>query len=273
MNPPFPGKYKANGSPAEVMEDTSEPDDEAGIGADCPACDDVTGHDILKEQAKGSGTDYLVRCLTCSKVHTIQVRPPRAVEIPFMLSEGPTTELVNIDIDADERLSIGDFFEQAEAMWEINRIEDKENQSKKSLLASNISRVNATRADVLRVRLTLTKGGVSISSHVNVPRDTTFQGGTLYDFAGETWRIRAIHTGEGRTMKGTVAAQNIKRVYLHEVKREEKPRQPRTEKERRQAWKEGRLGYNPNPIKTDVKDKPEPKPSRRNTQRKKKKRT
>ena len=161
-----------------------------------------------------------------------------------------TTELVNIDIDADERLSIGDFFEQAEAMWEINRIEDKENQSKKSLLASNISRINATRADVLRVRLTLTKGGVSISSHVNVPRDTTFQGGTLYDFAGETWRIRAIHTGEGRTMKGTVAAQNIKRVYLHEVKREEKPRQPRTRR------KEGRHGKKADWVTTQTPSKP-----------------
>ena len=72
-------------------------------------------------------------------------------------------------------------------------------------------------------------------------------------FEGEEWRIRAIHTGAGRTMKGNVKAIDIKRIYLHEPIVEEILPVPKTERERRQAWKEGRLGYNPNPIKSNQK--------------------
>ena len=68
----------------------------------------------------------------------------------------------------------------------------------------------------------------------------------MIDYAEEVWRIRAIHTGTGRTLKGTVEAQDIKRIYLHEPPNLEHF-EPKTPRERRQAWKEGRLGYNPNP--------------------------
>ena len=47
-------------------------------------------------------------------------------------------------------------------------------------------------------------------------------------------------------MKGTIEAQDIKRMYLHEPPKQEHF-EPKTPRERRQAWKEGRLGYNPNP--------------------------
>ena len=58
---------------------------------------------------------------------------------------------------------------------------------------------------------------------------------------------RAIHTGAGRTMKGNVS-NRYQKEYIHEpiVK---KYCRCLKQKERRQAWKEGRLGYNPNPIK------------------------
>jgi hypothetical protein len=65
---------------------------------------------------------------------------------------------------------------------------------------------------------------------------------------GETWRIRAIHTGSGRTLRGTVHAPDIKRMYLHEPPKPEYFA-PRTPRERRQAWKEGKLGHNPDPIR------------------------
>ena len=67
------------------------------------------------------------------------------------------------------------------------------------------------------------------------------------DLNGETWRIRAIHTGQVRTLRGTVEAPDIKRMYLHEPPNPEHF-EPKTPRERRQAWKEGRLGFNPNPI-------------------------
>ena len=230
-------------------------DEDEGVGALCPDCDYVVSHEVLRERPAGEGSDFLLRCMECSKVHTLQLRPPRSMTIPFMLSQGPLTEVAHIEIDADELLRIGDHFEHNEATWEINRLEDLEGNSKKRLIAENCVRANALRSDLIRVRLTMTRGGFSSSGHVIVERDTIFKGGSLFEHEDEEWRIRAIHTGSGRTMHGKVVAQDIKRVYLHEKPPPEEFTAPRTERERRQAWKEGRLGSNPNPTLPDSKKK------------------
>ena len=67
--------------------------------ADCPSCGFVTSHDILRERKAGTGTDYLLKCAECGEVHKLQVREPKAVKIPFMLSEGAETRTAKICID------------------------------------------------------------------------------------------------------------------------------------------------------------------------------
>ena len=227
-------------------------DDDDGIGARCPDCNEIFGHEVLRERPAGEGSDFLLKCMECGKVHTLQLRPPKAVTIPFMLSEGPETNIANIELDADEFLVIGDQFVHGDATWEINRLEDEESNSRKRLLAERCTRANAMRSDMIRVRLTKTTGEYSESSHVVVERDTIFHGGKLFEHEGVEWRIRAIHTGAGRTLYGRVVAQDIKRVYLHEKAPPKEYQEPRNERERRQAWKEGRLGYNPNPIRPET---------------------
>ena len=55
---------------------------------DCPSCGEFCGHEVLKEKKAGEGTDYLLKCEECGHVHTVQIRPPRPIVIPFILSEG-----------------------------------------------------------------------------------------------------------------------------------------------------------------------------------------
>ena len=76
----------------------------------CPLCDELTGHEILKEKAKGTGMDYLLKCIDCSKVHTVHLRPPPVVVIPFILTEGPTSSTTRLEIDADEMIELEDVF-------------------------------------------------------------------------------------------------------------------------------------------------------------------
>jgi len=126
------------------------------------------------------------------------------------------------------------------------------------------------RTDMVRVKLTLTRGEESTADVIVVPQDTTFTGSHHMEHNGETWRIRAIHTGTGRTMRGTVEAPDIKRMYLHEPPNPEHFT-PRTPRERRQAWKEGRLGFNPNPErpKEHIKKGVNPNPPRNRSNKKK----
>ena len=235
-----------------MTEEEFADDDDGTIGSRCPDCNEIFGHEVLRERPAGEGSDFLLRCMECGKVHTLQLRPPKAVTISFMLSEGSDTNIANIEIDADEYLVLGDQFEHGDATWEINRLEDKESNSRKRIRAEHCLRANALRSDMIRVRLTKTTGEYSESSHVVVERDTIFHGGKLFVHEGVEWRIRAIHTGSGRTLYGRVVAQDIKRVYLHEKPQPQEYQEPRSERERRQAWKEGRLGYNPDPIRSEI---------------------
>ena len=38
----------------------------------CPTCEDVTGHQILRQKEIGRGMNYLLRCEECSTVHELQ---------------------------------------------------------------------------------------------------------------------------------------------------------------------------------------------------------
>lgn len=237
----------------------------------CPVCDDLTAHEILKERKVGSGADFKVRCETCQHVHTVEFRPPAPANIPFILSDGPRSERVTLVVDADEEFVVGDVFEEDEKLWRVHQIETKDERQPKQEVATNIARITALRTDMVRVKLTLTRGEDSTSEVLVVPQETTFTASHLMEYQGETWRIRAIHTGAGRTLRGTVNAPDIKRMYLHEPPKPEHFA-PRTPRERRQAWKEGRLGNNPNPIrpKEQVKKGVHPNASKK---RSKKKRT
>ena len=212
----------------------------------CSECKEYTEHEILKERKVGTGSDLLVKCKTCAAITTLQIREPRSVLVPFILTDGPSSIRVELEIDDDEKFVIGDVFEENKMLWSINQIIDQEGRKKKRIVAPEASVISALRTDMVRVKITATRGEQSDSSSMLVDYGTKFTADTKIDYQGEVWRIRAIHTGAGRTLRGTVEAQDIKRIYLHEPPNPQHF-EPKTPRERRQAWKEGRLGHNPNP--------------------------
>jgi len=240
---------ESGGEPMSEGEDVFDDEEEVMDNAThCPVCDDMTGHAILKERKVGDGADFKVRCDDCGHVHTVQFRPPPAVNLPFILSDGPHSERVVLVVDADEEFYVNDVFEEQEKLWTVNQIELKSGPRVPNAVAGDIASINALRTDMVRVKMTLTRGEDSFADVLIVPQETTFTASHLMEHEGETWRIRAIHTGAGRTLRGTVRAPDIKRMYLHEPPNPEHFA-PRTPRERRQAWKEGKLGFNPNPIR------------------------
>jgi len=234
----------------DVMEDDDVLEEEEEVlhnAMVCPACDEFEGHDILASKPKGKGHDHRVRCQGCSHVYTVHLRPPRAVTVPFMLTDGPRSEMISLELDADEILDLDDVFEDGGMLWRVTHLEDPAGHSVSSGQAEDLRRVVALREDLIRVRLTLTIGDRSRPDHMVCPPDTAFKAGTMIEHGGRTWILRAIHTGRARTLKGTVQANRIVRMYLHQPPAPE-PTRPMTGRERRQAWKEGRLGFNPNPV-------------------------
>ncbi len=226
----------------------------------CPTCSEPCPHEVLRERPVGAGLDLLVRCGVCTTVHTVELRPPREVRIPFMLSDGPSTTNAIIPMDADEPLALGDAFEHQDRIWTITRLEDPAEQTHSSALAEQVARGVALRSDLLRVKVTLTEGEHSTPTTIEADPMEVFHADSMIEVQGRPWRIRAIHTGRGRTLNGSIPAHRIVRMYLHAPKADPGPAPPMTGRERRQAWKEGRLGHNPNP---QPPTEPRSRPSRR----------
>ena len=104
----------------EITDDSEEFDDVEFVEnvTDCPGCKRPCGHQVLKEKKAGTGSNFLLKCDECDHIHTVQIREPRPVTIPFLLSEGADTVQTKIEIDEDEVIRIGDIFEHADASWE-----------------------------------------------------------------------------------------------------------------------------------------------------------
>ena len=189
--------------------------DDEGALSECPDCGEVTGHSIIKRTPKGKGEDVLARCDSCSLVHIIIIRPPKPVMVNTTLSDGKDSFGLEIEVDEDEDISVGDMFEHQEITWMVTRLDNSDSRSEQIPSASKIFSMWATRSDKTVVGITMTSGEFSESGKLECEPDRLFSCGSIINFADSRWRIRAIHTGKGRTLTGSRVANEIRRIYLH----------------------------------------------------------
>lgn len=183
--------------------------------AECGSCAEFTEHEVLRRQDKGAGEDLLVKCRDCGDVQTLHLRPGKAVEITTILSDGAESHTDKVEADGDEMISVGEVFEHSEILYRITRLDDSKSRPKKSITASEIQTMWAVRCDRAIVRLTMTDGEDSFSKTIECTPDEIFSCGSIMEIDGVRWRIRALHTGRGRTLRGKRAAIDIRRIYLH----------------------------------------------------------
>ncbi len=183
--------------------------------ASCPNCSRSTEHEVLRRTSRGSGDDVLAKCVECGEVHTIVLRPPKAVQVNATLSDGKESASRSIEVDEDEIITIGDVFERDGTLWEVTRIDGGSSRPYDSLGASDIRAMWAVRRDRAVVKLTLTDGEDSVASSIECEPERVFTCGSILEVDGRRWRIRALHTGKGRTLSGSRTAGDLRRMYLH----------------------------------------------------------
>jgi uncharacterized Zn finger protein len=164
---------------------------------------------------KGNGEDLLVRCIECSNVQNLQLRPPKSVSVKTTLSDRMDSRLALVEADEDELISRDDYFAHEEQTYKITRIEDSTSKESRKLEASKISAMWAVRVDRTIVPITMTEGERSVASSIECDPERVFSCGTIMKMDGRRWRIRALHTGKGRTLNGKRLANEIRRIYLH----------------------------------------------------------
>ena len=203
-------------------------DEEAVDVSQCSNCEDFTEHNVLRRVRKGDGEDLLIQCLECNEVQTLHLRPGKPIKITSILSDGAESQTQTVESDDDELISVDDVFDHSGILYRVTRIDDSDTRSQRSMVASDISTLWAVRCDKCIVRLTMTDGEESSSTSIECSPDKIFSCGSIMEIEGVRWRIRALHTGKGRTLRGKRAAIDLRRIYLHPpYTREEDRRQNR----------------------------------------------
>ena len=191
-------------------------DDEETVDvSECSNCEDFTEHRILRRVNKGEGEDLLIQCVDCNEVQTLHLRPGKATKITSILSDGAESQTQSIESDDDELISVGDVFDHDGILYRVTRIDDSDTRSKQTMVAKEISTLWAVRCDKCNVRLTMTDGEESSSKTIECSPDEVFSCGSIMEIEGVRWRIRALHTGKGRTLRGKRPAIDLRRIYLH----------------------------------------------------------
>ena len=201
-------------------------DEEAIDVSQCPNCEDFTEHNVLRRVNKGEGEDLLIQCLECNEVQTLHLRPGKPIKITSILSDGAESQTQTVESDDDELISVDDVFDHDGILYRVTRIDDSDTRSQRSMVASDISTLWAVRCDKCIVRLTMTDGEESSSSSIECSPDKIFSCGSIMEIEGVRWRIRALHTGKGRTLRGKRAAIDLRRIYLHPPYNRDEDRRP-----------------------------------------------
>ena len=201
-------------------------EEEAVDVSQCSNCEDFTEHNILRRVRKGDGEDLLIQCLECNEVQTLHLRPGKPIKITSILSDGAESQTQSVESDDDELISVDDVFDHSGILYRVTRIDDSDTRSQRSMVASDISTLWAVRCDKCIVRLTMTDGEESSSTSIECSPDKVFSCGSIMEIEGVRWRIRALHTGKGRTLRGKRAAIDLRRIYLHPPHNRDEDRRP-----------------------------------------------
>ena len=201
-------------------------EEEAVDVSQCSNCEDFTEHNVLRRVRKGDGEDLLIQCLECNEVQTLHLRPGKPIKITSILSDGAESQTQSVESDDDELISVDDVFDHSGILYRVTRIDDLDTRSQRSMVASDISTLWAVRCDKCIVRLTMTDGEESSSTSIECSPDKVFSCGSIMEIEGVRWRIRALHTGKGRTLRGKRAAIDLRRIYLHPPYNRDEDRRP-----------------------------------------------
>ena len=207
------------------MNDSLDDEEEIDV-SQCSNCEDFTEHNVLRRVRKGDGEDLLIQCLECNEVQTLHLRPGKPIKITSILSDGAESQTQTVESDDDELISVDDVFDHSGILYRVTRIDDSDTRSQRSMVASDISTLWAVRCDKCIVRLTMTDGEESSSTSIECSPDKVFSCGSIMEIEGVRWRIRALHTGKGRTLRGKRAAIDLRRIYLHPPYNRDEDRRP-----------------------------------------------
>jgi len=178
---------------------------------ECPICDDITPHDILKRQESKKHIKLTVKCLNCGYVHEIE-KTIKLKDVKVIISRYGESEKKVSQLPADEVLKVGDIINIFGEDVEITSIE-----TTKRVMSSKVEDIQTIWAKSLnipkKVGISINDRDTTYSINILVPQDYVFDNETTYRVGRMFFKIKMIKTEKG-TFKREIA-RKIKRIYAN----------------------------------------------------------
>ena len=178
---------------------------------ECPVCDDVTEHQILKGKMGRATLEGTFRCNVCGRVTSETIKIPELLEVPVVFSDG---EVSKTTIESNDIIAIDDEFELDDGRLVCVTHIDVDNDRKvKKALATDVRKLWVKRFDILSVKVSVNDGGKTYSLRVEAEPDDEFVVGTQLEFEDFDCLIHAIKTKHSLVRRGVAEARDITRIY------------------------------------------------------------
>jgi uncharacterized Zn finger protein len=180
----------------------------------CPNCDDLTEHDILKGRVGKGNITGTFRCSECGRVFSDTIRIPEPFKVKVLFSEGSETETIETELMSNEILYIDDeFYLEDGRRVCITQIETKDGKKGKKFQADNIKALWVKQFDVLSVKVSVNDGQRTYSVRTEAEPDDEFATGMILSFEDFDALVHAIKTKERLIKNGSAEAREITRIY------------------------------------------------------------
>lgn len=184
------------------------------IFVECPDCDDITEHDILKGRVGNDNITGTFRCSECGRTFSDTIRIPAILKVKVLFSDGDVTETTETELESNEVLAVDDeFYLEDGRRVCITHIETTDGKKGRKFQADIIKTLWVKQFDVLHVKVSVNDGKKTYSVRVDADPDDEFGVGMMLSFENFDALIHAIKTKDRLVRKGTAEARDITRIY------------------------------------------------------------
>ncbi|MCL2142994.1 MAG: hypothetical protein FWH44_01885 [Methanomassiliicoccaceae archaeon] len=181
---------------------------------ECPDCDDITVHDVLKGKMGTRSLDATLRCQECGLVRTTTVTFPKQIETKVVVSDGADSASTNITLEDDDLLKVGDEFHMDDGrLVKISALELSQGKRVKTARATEIRTIWAICFDVIDIKVSINDDRRTHSKSVPSSPNEEFVIGDILSFDDMDCLIHSIKVQGRMVRRGAVEARDIVRIY------------------------------------------------------------
>jgi uncharacterized Zn finger protein len=181
---------------------------------ECPDCNDVTVHEVLKGKPGKNSLDATIKCEECGLVRTTLVRFPKEIKVKVIVSDGALSVTDTLTLEDDDLLKVGDEFHMDDGRFvKISALEQARGRRVKSSRATEIKTIWAINFDNIDVKVSINDDRRTFSKIVPSSPDDEFTIGNILSFDDMDCLVHSIKVKDRMLRRGTVEARDIVRIY------------------------------------------------------------